>query len=50
MKTYSRPITAAPEKLVENGKYNLGCFNSPVRQANLLDYSCALQAAFAAHV
>jgi hypothetical protein len=38
MKTYSRPITAAPEKLVENGKYNLGCFNTPVKQANLLDF------------
>ncbi len=38
MKTSTRPITAAPEKLVENGKYNLGCFNTPVKQANLLDF------------
>ncbi len=39
MKTYSRHISAAPEKLVENGNYHLGCFDTPVRQANLLDYS-----------
>jgi len=38
MTTYSRPITAAPERLVENGKYNLGCFDTPVKQANLLDF------------
>src|SRR3972149_6971801 len=38
MKTYSRPITSAPDKLVENGTYNLGCFNTPTRQANLLDF------------
>ena len=35
---YSRPITAAPERLVENGKYNLGCFNTSVKQANLIDF------------
>ena len=38
MKTYSRPVTTAPKKLVEKGKYNLGCFNTPVKQANLLDF------------
>ncbi len=43
MKTYSRPITAAPEKLVENNKYNLGCFNTPVKQANLLDFPSPYQ-------
>jgi len=37
MPTYQRPITPAPEKLVENGQYHLGCFNTPVKQANLLD-------------
>lgn len=37
MTAYSRPITTAPEKLVTNGQYNLGCFNTPVKQANLLD-------------
>ncbi len=39
MANYSRPVTKAPEKLVENGKYNLGCFNTPVRRANLIDYT-----------
>lgn len=38
MTTYSRPITPAPERLVENGKYNLGCFDTPVKKANLLDF------------
>lgn len=32
-----RDITAAPEKLVVDGEYVLGCFNTPVKQANLLD-------------
>lgn len=36
--TYSRPVSTAPVKLVENGKYNLGCFNTPVHRANLLDF------------
>lgn len=35
---YNRPITSAPEQLVLNGQYQLGCFNSPVRSANLIDY------------
>ncbi len=38
MAAYSRPVTSAPEKLVENSKYNLGCFNTPVKQANLIDF------------
>jgi hypothetical protein len=37
MTNYTRPISKAPQKLVENGKYNLGCFNTPVKQANLID-------------
>ena len=35
---YSRPITKAPSLLVENGKYHFGCFNTPVKHANLLDF------------
>ncbi|HLP22389.1 MAG TPA: DUF2804 domain-containing protein [Chitinophagales bacterium] len=38
MALYSRPITTAPEQLVTNGNYNLGCFNTPVKKANLIDY------------
>lgn len=38
MAAYTRPITQAPGKLVQNGQYNLGCFNTPVKQANLIDY------------
>src|SRR5688572_4811231 len=38
MNSYSRLITNAPAQLVENGKYNLGCFNTSVKQANLLDF------------
>lgn len=37
MNIQHRAITKAPEKLVVNGNYNLGCFNTPVRDANLLD-------------
>uniref|UniRef100_A0A7S3MEK9 Uncharacterized protein n=1 Tax=Spumella elongata TaxID=89044 RepID=A0A7S3MEK9_9STRA len=33
----ARDITAAPLKLVVDGEYQLGCFNTPVQQANLLD-------------
>ncbi len=33
-----RPISKAPDLLVENGQYNLGCFNTPVKRANLIDY------------
>ncbi|MBX7181548.1 MAG: DUF2804 domain-containing protein [Bacteroidia bacterium] len=33
-----RTITQAPSRLVEQGKYQLGCFNTPVKEANLLDY------------
>ncbi len=33
-----RPITSAPQSLVENGKYNFGCFNTPTRNANLIDF------------
>ncbi len=32
-----RAITRAPERLVENDHYNLGCFDTPVREANPLD-------------
>jgi len=32
-----RDVTDAPEKLVIDGDYVLGCFNTPVKQANLLD-------------
>lgn len=38
MTSYFRSITTAPGKLVEDGRYNLGCFDSPVKQANLLDF------------
>jgi hypothetical protein len=34
-----RSIAEAPECLVTDGKYSLGCFNSPVKQVNLLDAS-----------
>lgn len=33
----ARSITSAPENLVVNGDYKLGCFNTPVKKANLLD-------------
>jgi hypothetical protein len=33
----ARNITKAPERLVVDGEYKLGCFDTPVKQANLLD-------------
>ena len=37
----AREIKKAPTNLVENGQYNLGCFNTPVQNANLLDIPSA---------
>src|ERR1043165_224027 len=38
MSSYSRQVGQAPDALVENGNYNLGCFNTPIKKANLLDF------------
>jgi hypothetical protein len=38
-----RTILPGPKKLVENGQYQLGCFDSPVQVANLLDYPSPYQ-------
>lgn len=37
-----RDITSAPARLVENQQYQLGCFDSPIREANLLDIPSAI--------
>lgn len=34
--TYHRPIIAAPESVVSDGHFNLGCYNTPFLRANLL--------------